>query len=108
MIYQCECLFSTGDRDDFTAHILEAFSPKGDIGTDGQLHHELADHERMCACGFTANQWSEIDGHLHAVFVTPNGVGQDGLKHTTSLPVITASGVSAEGIKHTSAIPGSA
>jgi hypothetical protein len=90
MSYQCECLFTTSDRDDFTDHILEAFNPKDDIGADGQVHHERADRTRECACGFTANQWSELDRHLLAVFVPPNGVGQDGLKHTTSLPAMTS------------------
>jgi hypothetical protein len=89
MIYQCECQFTTSDRDDFTDHILEAFNPKDDIGTDGQAHHELADHKRACACGFTANQWDELDRHLLAMFVPPDGIGQDGLKHTTSLPAVT-------------------
>ncbi len=89
MTYQCECLFTTSDRGDFTDHVLEAFNPKDDIGADGQVHHELADRTRECACGFTANHWDELDGHLLAASATPNGVGQDGLKHTTALPAMT-------------------
>jgi hypothetical protein len=89
MSYQCACLFTTSDRDTFTDHVLEVFNPGDDIGTDGQVHAELADHERLCICGFTADSWPGLDAHLLAMFITPNGVGLDGVKHTTSLPAMT-------------------
>jgi hypothetical protein len=90
MGYQCACLFTASDRDDLTDHILEAFSPADDIGTDGQVHAELAGRQRACACGFAAASLPGLDAHLLAMFATPDGVGLDGIKHTSSLPARVA------------------
>ena len=85
-IYQCACLFTVNDADEFEDHLLEAFSPKNDIGTDGQVHAEFAIPKLTCVCGFAADEVSDFDAHLLAVFATVNGVGVDGIKHTTSIP----------------------
>jgi hypothetical protein len=87
MGYQCACLFTVSDRDDFADHILEAFSPRDDIGTDGQVHAELVGRRCLCACGFAAASLPGLDAHLLAMFATPSGVGLDGIEHTSSLPV---------------------
>lgn len=86
-VYQCACLFTVNDAEEFEDHLLEAFSPMDDIGTDGQVHAEFADHKLTCMCGFAAAELSDFDAHLLAVFTTANGVGVDGVKHATSLPV---------------------
>jgi hypothetical protein len=90
MIYQCECPFTTSERADFIDHLLEVFDPgPSDLGTDGQAHAELAGPEkRMCSCGFAAPNWPAMDAHLLAAFVTPNGIGTDGGKHSTALPAV--------------------
>jgi hypothetical protein len=85
-VYQCACLFTVNDADEFEDHLLEAFSPMNDIGTDGQVHAEFAVPKLTCVCGFAAGELSDFDAHLLAVFATVNGVGVDGVKHTTSLP----------------------
>ena len=84
--YQCVCLFTASDAGDFADHLLEAFSPMDDIGTDGQVHAELAGYKFLCACGFAADELPDFDAHLLAAFVTPDSIGLDGRKHTASLP----------------------
>jgi hypothetical protein len=90
MVYQCACRFTASNRDELADHILEAFSPADDIGTDGQVHAELAGRQRACACGFAAASPPGLDAHLLAMFATPDGVGLDGSKHSSSLPARTA------------------
>ena len=85
-VYQCACLFTVNDADEFEDHLLEAFSSMNDIGTDGQVHAEFADPKLTCMCGFAAAESSGFDAHLLAVFTTVNGVGVDSVTHTTSLP----------------------
>lgn len=93
MSYQCECGYAAEDKDvpakvDFIDHLLEAFDPgTSDLGTDGQAHAELTGpEERACSCGFVAPDWPAMDAHLLAAFVTPDGTGADGRKHSTALP----------------------
>jgi hypothetical protein len=94
-IYQCECGYkAVADKEgapaevNFIDHLLEAFDPSGsNLGTDGQVHSELTGpQKRTCSCGFAAPDWAAMDAHLLAAFVTPDGVGADGKKHSTALP----------------------
>lgn len=91
MVYQCECLFTASEADDFMDHLLEVFDPgPSDLGTDGQAHAELTGPgKRACSCGFAAPNWPAMDAHLLAAFVTPDRIGTDGRKHASSLPVRT-------------------
>jgi len=97
-LLQCSCGFAGGE-DGFGDHLGEAFIPPDDVGTDGQIHAELhpdcipaagthPDVPRLpgftCLCGFSAEESSDFDEHLLAVFITSDRAGTDGTRHAQS------------------------
>jgi hypothetical protein len=89
-VFHCSCGFAIDDPDEYGDHIRLAFARDNDIGTDGQVHTDMAGgsvgrHE--CACGFTIIDTPEFDDHLLIMFVTPDGFGADGQRH---VPVDTS------------------
>ena len=93
--FHCSCGFAIDDADEFGDHIRLAFTRDDDIGTDGQVHADLAGGSRrshgspqhVCACGFPSDDTPEFDDHLLIMFVTPDGVDTDGKRH---VPVDTS------------------
>jgi hypothetical protein len=88
--FHCSCGFAIDDADEFGDHIRLVFARDDDIGTDGQVHADLAGgpaNGHQCACGLTTTDLAEFDDHLLIVFVTLDGIGTDGERH---VPVDTA------------------
>src|SRR5215469_13470392 len=94
--YHCSCGFAIDAEDEFGDHLLMAFTPDDDIGTDSIMHAEMSDEfirltgdipassplpRHVCSCGFTTNETPEFDDHLLVSFVTPDSIGVDGEKH---------------------------
>ena len=82
--FHCACGFAIDNPDEFGDHIRLAFARDDDIGTDGQVHADLAGgpaRRHECACGFTTTDTPEFDDHLLIMFATPDGIGTDGQRH---------------------------
>jgi hypothetical protein len=82
--FHCSCGFAIDLADEFGDHLHQVFARDDDIGTDGRIHHELADEDSArltCACGFATGDRADFDDHLLIVFVTPDGIDNDGERH---------------------------
>ncbi len=82
--FHCTCGFAIDLADEFGDHMHQVFTRDDDMGTDGRIHHELADAsptKLACACDFATPDMTEFDDHLLIVFITPDGIGTDGEKH---------------------------
>ena len=86
---QCSCGYA-GQDTEFAEHLGEVFIPADDVGTDGQAHAEMAagGHPGVprvpgltCLCGFFSEELAAFDDHLLAMFITPDHVGTDGVRH---------------------------
>jgi hypothetical protein len=78
----CACGFAAGDPGQLTDHLLEAFTPADDRGTDGLVHDEVAP-TLTCACGYAAASPDALDAHFLAVFTPVSGLASDGRRHVT-------------------------
>jgi hypothetical protein len=92
----CACGYASGEPGGLTDHFEEVFTPADDVGSDGRPHAQVA-HDRasdfarvpdggpvprlVCLCGFGTDQQAEFDDHLLSMFITPDRVGPDGLRH---------------------------
>jgi hypothetical protein len=82
--FHCSCGFAIDLADEFADHMHQVFARDNDMGTDGRIHHELADEDSTrlaCACGFATGDRADFDDHLLIVFITSDGIGNDGVKH---------------------------
>jgi hypothetical protein len=95
----CVCGYGSGEPSGLTDHFEEVFTPADDVGSDGRTHDQVA-HDRasefarvpdggraprlVCLCGFGTDEQPEFDAHLLSMFITPDRVGPDGLKHETT------------------------
>jgi hypothetical protein len=92
----CACGYASGEPGELIDHLEEVFTPADDVGNDGRVHDQVApdrasDFTRVpdggraprlvCLCGFGTDEHAEFDDHLLSVFITPDGVGLDGLRH---------------------------
>lgn len=99
--FHCSCGFAIDDPDEFGDHFRLSFAPGDDIGTDGHAHTELTDEyaratgrypasaplpRQVCSCGYATDDTAEFDDHMLMVFITPDGIGDDGEKHVPSDP----------------------
>jgi hypothetical protein len=78
--YHCACGYAASDPGDLTDHLLEAFTPADDRGTDGLVHDE-ASPALTCACGYTAASPDDLDAHFLAAFAPADGLGADSKRH---------------------------
>jgi hypothetical protein len=85
---QCACGFIEDEALDETIgdHLLEAFIPADDKGTDGLVHLE-GEPDLTCLCGLAAATAEDLDAHLLALFTPDDRIGQDGKRHH---PITTA------------------
>ena len=79
---RCACGFTAGNPGDLTDHLLEAFTPADDRGTDGLVHDE-ATPALTCACGYAAASPDDLDAHFLAAFTPVSGLASDGRSHAT-------------------------
>lgn len=87
--FHCSCGFAIDRAEEFGDHLHQVFDRDDDIGTDGQVHRELADTapaSHACACGFAASDLADFDDHLLLAFITHDGVGTDGERHVPEDP----------------------
>lgn len=79
---QCVCGFIADEADDQTIadHLLEAFAPADDKGTDGLAHLE-GEQNLTCLCGLVAASPEDLDAHFVAIFTPADAIGRDGKKH---------------------------
>lgn len=85
-LLHCSCGYTTADDAEYADHFLEAFTPAGDTGTDGQAHAEVARDKPdagmlRCLCGYTATDLADLNEHLLVAFTPDDHMGQDGLQH---------------------------
>ncbi|SRR5712691_2170936 len=95
-LLHCSCGFASDDADEFGDHTRLVFARDDDIGTDGQVHFDVADGRtpggprHTCACGFQTDDTPELDDHLLMAFIAPDNIGSDGEKHVptdTATPI---------------------
>jgi hypothetical protein len=94
-LLQCSCGY-TGEAAGLAEHLGEVFIPADDTGADGQAHAEMAAYAIpaatghpgalnvsgfTCLCSFSTEESAAFDDHLLAMFVTPDRVGTDGIRH---------------------------
>ena len=77
---KCVCGFVEDGDQTISDHLLEAFAPEDDKGTDGLMHLE-GERNLTCLCGFTAATAEELDQHFLAVFAPADAIGRDGKEH---------------------------
>ena len=61
--HHCACGYAASDPGELTDHLLEAFTPADDRGTDGLVHDETSP-ALTCACGYTAAGSNDLDAHF--------------------------------------------
>ena len=92
----CACGYPGGEPGGLMDHFEEVFTPADDVGSDGRVHDQVAqdrasDFARVpdggrapglvCLCGFGTDEQEGFDDHLLSMFITPDRVGPDGLRH---------------------------
>jgi hypothetical protein len=76
---RCACGFKELADEQVIDHLFAAFEPADFVGTDGNIHEEMA--VRVCSCGFSAISGAEMDAHFLAAFTPAGQVGRDGHTH---------------------------
>lgn len=81
---RCACGFERLEDEEVIDHLLAVFESADSIGTDGQVHMEMA--KLACSCGFQTTYGDDLDYHFLVVFTSSNQVGSDGLRHEPIAP----------------------
>jgi len=71
---RCACGFEALPDEQVIDHLLAIFDPADAIGTDGEIHEEMA--SLACSCGITSVSSEEMDAHFLAVFTPVGPVGR--------------------------------
>ena len=89
----CVCGFTENEAGDqkISDHLLEAFAPEDDKGTDGLVHLEWGKN-LTCFCGLSAATPEELDAHLLALFTPDDAIGRDGKRHHPQTLATTRAG----------------